>query len=290
MYSSADIIDAWRNYGIPRAKYPTLWDGSVACAFGPLGPEGLILHDHSGRTAGTAWSVGAGDVPKYTQGSYRGQAFWAGRYDGSNDYTTIGHQDFLNPGTGAFSISAWIKPTLNSYGPVVQKRNADGGITDVFSLSVGDNTYLGTAGNKVGLLLIFNGTGNARGYDTASDVLDGTDKNIVTTWDGSSIAIYVNGIQHSLVERMNAGSVSDLSPSGPVRIGTNNASANFYAGEIGPLMLHRRVLTANEIAALARHPLAAYEVNVPRYWMFSAASGARFAPWILKTRRQRTGA
>jgi hypothetical protein len=178
----------------------------------------------------------------------------------ASQYITIPHSASMSPGTGAFAISAWIKPpNANQFGVIAQKRMASGTVNDVWSVAVGGNTWLGATGKKVGIVVIFNGTGNARAYDTTADVVDGNFHHVLFCWSGSAATIYVDGVSVAITERVAAGSISACTPDGPVRIGTNVVSGgNFFSGLIDDLLYLPYVPDATKAGYLAAQRGAIY--------------------------------
>jgi hypothetical protein len=75
----------------------------------------------------------------------------------------------------------------------------------------------------------------------------------------------------------------------PLLIGKSNNSTTPFDGNLSDSRICSRTLTANEIAILARHPLAAYECRpLPRVFAFTGAA-VKFAPWLRRQRMRMTG-
>jgi hypothetical protein len=151
-------------------------------------------------------------------------------FDGSNDYVTIPHNSVLNPGSNPFSISCWIKPpNANQFSPILQKRNADGGIGQVFALAVAGDAFNAISGKKVSMTLLWNSTAAVRSFRTVADVADGNWHHLSGIWTGSEIQIWVDGINMSLASEFATGPTSTpMAPSGPLRIGVNTLSGGAY--------------------------------------------------------------
>ena len=243
-----NIVDDWMQYGKTCAKYPSLWKNCVF-ASGPLMPEGAVLKDYSERTAGATWSVGAGDVPKYTQASMRGQAFWAGKYDGTNDYASLTASIF--PTNADFTISAWIGPVnpAVNYVPV-----AFGDATYSYCI-IGKYTALETSLR----FAMYNGALNWKSATSTATVAANQLVHLTGTRSGNTIQIYVDGIAGTATTftgEIQAASVADIGA-------ITSSGRSFFACGIAGVSVYRRALTTNEIAILASHPLAAYEVDGP---------------------------
>ena len=175
-------------------------------------------------------------------------------FDGSNDYVTVPHNSVLNPGSSAFSLSCWIKPpSVNQFGTILQKRNADGGIGQAYSLSVATSGYDATVGKKISFTLLWNGTLVARSAHTTADVVDGNWHHVVAMWTGSAIKIYIDNVDRDLTYEVVTGTVSvALSPSGALRLGTNVVSGGaYYTGRQDDLRLFfSHALDASDVSAL----------------------------------------
>ena len=174
-------------------------------------------------------------------------------FDGANDYVTIPHNSVLNPGSSAFSISVWIKPpNSNQYGPILQKRNADGGIGQLYALAVATSGYDATVGKKVSFSLLWNSTAVVRSSHTTADVADGNWHHVVAIWTGSAIQIWVDGNSQSLTSEASSGTVSvALSPSGALRLGANVPGGLHYTGRQDDVRLFlSHALDASDVAAL----------------------------------------
>jgi hypothetical protein len=216
----------------------------------------------AGAAASDQFTADGAQDGTLTNGASRAGSPLAYSFDGVNDYITIPHNAALNPGTGAFAISCWINPTnVNQFGIISQKRMASGAVTDVWSVAVGGDTWLGTTGKKVGIVVIFNGTINARAYDTTNDVVDGNFHHVLFCWSGSSATIYVDGVSVAITERVAAGSISSCTPDGPMRFGTNVVSGgNFYSGLLDDFLYLPYVPSATQAGYFASQRGAIYQL------------------------------
>lgn len=183
-------------------------------------------------------------------------------FNGTNNFISVAHSTSLNPLTTAFALSAWIKPTnANQFAPIFQKRMNDNSITKLYSLAVGENTYLGTTGKKIGLALFFNGASQGIVADTSADVVDGNWHHVLAVWSGSAITIYIDGVSVSLTSRFNTGPFNTLTPDGPLRIGANVASGGAYFNGLMDDMLYLPYApTATQAGFLASQRGAIYQL------------------------------
>ena len=92
----------------------------------------------------------------------------------------------------------------------------------------------------------------ARVFTTSDLATSGTNQlplntwsHLTMTWASSTLRLYVNGTQVS--SRTAAGSLT--TGTGPLRIGGNSFSSQWFSGRIDELRVYRRALSASEIAA-----------------------------------------
>lgn len=232
-------VAAWIESRDPEAVTSSKATDLIGTNHGTLTSMDLTADPDTARIADT----GAGGV--------RALAF-----DGSNDYVNIPHNSVLNPGSSAFSISCWIKPqNANQYGPILQKRNSDGGIGQLFALAVATSGFDATVGKKVSFSLLWNSTSVVRSSHTTADVADGTWHHVVAVWTGSAIQIWVDGANQSLTSEASTGTVSvGMNPSGALRLGVNTPSGGlYYTGRVDDVRLfHGYQLDADDIAYLGQ--------------------------------------
>jgi hypothetical protein len=250
-----------------KPRYPSLWNDCVF-ASGPLGNEGFRLCDFTGRTPGATWSVGAGDVPKYTRGSVRGQAFFAGQYDGSNDSARCtGLADLTFPR----SFGGWFRVSAHTnFARLMVVAGTDGIST---SIALGDLRASAVSDLAVA------------GETTAQQFFPGSLNEwffLLTTWTSeASVIIRLNGnvvTPSSAPSTLIQGNVPDAALSLGARW-----DQSFAQVQIAATCVYRRILTPAEIATLALNPLEAYRVEVPRYYDFP--SSPTTAPWLWAARR-----
>lgn len=281
MSVDAFTAQAWLEYGREYARYPCLWDSSLAFASGPLMPEGATLRDYSGRTAGATWSVGAGDVPKYVQVSVKGQPFWAGSFDGSNDYADAGGIAYSATG---FSASCWVYVTdlshvnllLSAYGSGANYFQHVIGTTGRITSRIYDGvTYIGRASP--------NGTIAVNSW-----------YHIAMNWTGvaasSAVSIFVNGGRADSNNSQN-GTFASASAAAitSMKIGAQKEPAETHTlaeGYIAAARIMRRNVLDAEISTLSTHPLEAFRTVRPKYWMFPTT---HLWPWQIRRSRRVRG-
>jgi hypothetical protein len=234
--NSKEPIAAWIESRDPEAVTSSKATDLIGTNHGTLTSMDLTADPDTARIADT------------DAGGVRALAF-----DGSNDYVTIPHASVLNPGSSAFSISCWIKPpNSNQYGPILQKRNADGGIGQLYALAVATSGFDATVGKKISFSLLWNSTSVVRSSHTTADVADGNWHHVVAVWNGSAIKIYVDGVDRALTSEASTGTISvGMSPSGALRLGANVPGGFHYTGRQDDLRLFFGYqLDADDIAYL----------------------------------------
>lgn len=286
--SPAEIRDRWLNYGRRYARYPTLWDSSLAFASGPLAPEAGTLRDYSGRTSGAEWSVGAGDVPKYVQGTVRGGSFWAGQYDGTDDiasaslsletkYTVVcwrySANDYdANTSDGLWQIAAAADAThyVNLHKrPDHEDPNFDNAIGVTWDEGVKNNSYRYVRKNTA--------------YWPPAPTCYGVSCDAAA----NDAKLWVAGKPATTEYNKDGASVSAI-PTGNVTLSLARYRLVTYSAiSLAGCGVWNRALSDTEHAILARHPLAAYTVDVPKYWSF--APSTHLWPWQIRRSRRVRG-
>jgi hypothetical protein len=182
--------------------------------------------DSAGGTAGTLQNV------TFATGN-AGQAF---QFNGKNSFVMLPPTDDV-VGTGAFSVSAWIKTSAD--GVIIQQRDAANFNGEyVLAVTGGKINWLTYGGNQYG----FNIT-------TTKSVADNTWHQItaVRQADGSGV-IYIDGIQSGFL----SGTASPLGSGFKIYVGGDlRDNVAFFNGLIDDVALFNRGLTATEAKALA---------------------------------------
>jgi hypothetical protein len=161
-------------------------------------------------------------------GALAGDSDTGGTFDGVDDYVRVPNAASLNI-TGPFSIEAWIKVNAWDYDwqAIVTK---------------GDSAYrLHRYWSSDNLSSGFNADGDVQG---AANVNDGGWHYVVTTWDGSTKNLYVDGTLDS------SGSVSGplATNSYDLAIGENlEAPGRSWDGSIDEVTLYTKALSATEV-------------------------------------------
>jgi hypothetical protein len=189
----------------------------------------LIDRTGQGRTgtvSGAAWS---------TQGKNNG----ALSFDGVNDMVTVADANSLDLTTG-MTLEAWVFPTAlgaGSWRNVIIKERPGGEVYNLYANADTDapTTYVVRASLPDAPL-------DARG--TAQLPLNSW-THLATTYDGSTLRIFVNGVQ--VGTRAVSGAL--ITSSGAVRIGGNSIWGEYFQGRLDDIRIYNRALTATEISA-----------------------------------------
>lgn len=192
--------------------------------------SGTVAHDSSGNNNnatlnGATWINGI-----------NGNALY---FDGVNDYAQAPDSQSLDISGRQITVEAWIKPheLANLGKPIIDKRQS--GYHDGWALWKGEN--------PVPTLASFSVHGPLA---TTPDTVHGTTSlrndvfyNVVGTYDGAYIKIYVNGhFENSL------GATHDIPlNNGPLLIGHDIPNNYYYSGIIDEVRIYNRTLTASEI-------------------------------------------
>jgi glucose/arabinose dehydrogenase len=221
---------------------PTTNQSYVATFQASTGPGGLVaayaFDEGSGPTAGD--SSGSGN-----NGSV-GSATWstAGKYGNALSFTgsgarvTVPDSPSLHLTTG-MTLEAWVFPTAlgSEWRDVVYKAN--------------DNYYLeatSSAGRPVGGGIFGNVSGEA--YGTAA-LATNTWTHLATSYDGSTLRLYVNGTQVATAPRSGPIATSN----GVLTIGGDPAFGQQYAGRIDDVRVYDRALTPAQIQSDMNTPI-----------------------------------
>ncbi|HUS83435.1 MAG TPA: LamG domain-containing protein, partial [Dehalococcoidia bacterium] len=244
--------------GPTETPVPTPTDTPTPTEIPGCGTGGLVgqwtMEEGSGATINDSSSPA-------NNGTLFGDATWAspgqvGSYalslDGTGDYALVGDDACLDV-TGAITLATWVKPEKQGTQYLLKKATMDG--IDGYELS------LATSG-KAFVRLNQKASANTYRLDSTSDYpYDGsTWVHLAATYDGSTIRIYVNGVE-------------DGTPiAGPVAIATNDLSLGIGAqgdggvplqGQLDEARLYNRALSPEEIQSLAEVPPTPTPTDTP---------------------------
>jgi glucose/arabinose dehydrogenase/PKD repeat protein len=202
-------------------------------------PAGLVAAYSFDATSGTTLTdvTGAGHT-----GTITGATWTTGKYgnalafNGSNQLVTVADANDLDL-TTAMTLEAWVYPTAVDGWETAVFKGRSGGLA--YSLYSGGPNNGPPAG-----YITRTGTSNDIGADGVSALPLNAWSHIASTYDGSSIRLYVNG---SLV-RTTAAAGSIITTTNALTIGGNTVWPEWFAGRIDDVRIYDRVLSAQEIA------------------------------------------
>ncbi|HYI93670.1 MAG TPA: LamG-like jellyroll fold domain-containing protein [Bryobacteraceae bacterium] len=208
---------------------------------------GIIASDASGNAnagtvLGTTWVAG-----KY------GSSL---RFNGTSALVRVPDSNSLDV-TSAFTLEAWVYPTAsNSWRTVVMKEALSGLAYAIYSHN--------NSNRPAGYVSIGNSDQAANG--SAALALN-TWSHVAMTYNGSTMRLYVNGVQRG--SRAIAGAVPVTS--GGLSIGGNTVWGEYFAGSIDELRIYNRMLSVAEITTDMNTPISA---SGPSITMTAPANGS----------------
>lgn len=153
-----------------------------------------------------------------------------------------------------YTLEAWVYPTFIDavYRPIVARGSTS---------SSNDTWYLGIRNGVIDYFSLHTGNGLHLLNSPAIPVYEWT--HVVATFDGSTKALYFNGVQVASVQNLGA---LVYEGTAPVTIGTDweiTVPSGNFAGLIDEVSLYGRALTATEIADLSAAGAAGKSLNGP---------------------------
>jgi hypothetical protein len=211
-----------------------------------LGTSGLIsywrLGEHSGTTAadskgGNAGTYGGGFTLS-APGALSYDADSATSFNGSSGRVALPNNASLNL-TGDLTLEAWVKPSaVDNAQAVVAKAGSAASVSNrQFRLGLTNGQWRGTLWDTSG------GTYNAI---AATAPAAGTWQHVVFTVSGSSLTIYVNGVQSGTATFSGTRNAVN-SGSAIARLG--DGSREFFAGTVDEVAIYNVALTAAQVQA-----------------------------------------
>jgi fibronectin type 3 domain-containing protein len=218
-------VDAATNFGpySPVAGATTLTASNLVAAYAFGEGAGATVTDASGRghhgtVSNTTWT---------SQGRF-GSAL---SFNGSSSLVNVADAPALRLGN-AMTLEAWVFPTTvnSAWRDVIYKGN--------------DNYYLSATSSQSARPVgggIFNGH-NRESYGTSALAVN-TWTHVATTYDGSALRLYVNGIQ--VASRPVSGTLA--ASANPLQIGGDSIYGQFFSGRIDEIRIYNTALSAVQI-------------------------------------------
>ena len=164
--------------------------------------------------------------------------------DGVDDYVNCGNNDIYNLNiSNTFTISCWIRPeSLSTNQGIISKWGGDANSTPYDIMICSDGRIK---------ISIANGTSSSAIYLPSSCFAIGEWRNIVATYDGSTLRGYVDGIEEASSE------IDYTLTSNKNSLFIGRSSLNYYFdGDIDKVKIYSAVLGYNEIDS--ENPLSAF--------------------------------
>ncbi|MGZ4177879.1 MAG: LamG domain-containing protein [Solirubrobacteraceae bacterium] len=219
---------------------------TAAPALGATGPVGIWTLDEG---SGTTVTDGSGNG---NNGVLSGGTTWvpgisgsAVGFDGFSGQIKVEDNDALEP-AGAITVSAWVKHagSPGTYRYIVAK-GGNGCIAASYGL------YSGPSGGLQFYVSQHHGSVYARSPDAGQGIWDGNWHLAVGTYDGTTIRLYVDGVEVGSGTAWTGALEYLLPSSNDFYIGNYpSCQDHWFAGAIDDVMVWGRALSASEISAM----------------------------------------
>jgi predicted outer membrane repeat protein len=162
-------------------------------------------------------------------------------FDGSSDYIVVPHNPGLNPRSGDFTFSLWVKhPFQENYSSLIEKVDFNppwNGISAFMDVPAsGQLDFRNTDGESNSL------------YSNSSNLDNDTWTHLVMMRQGGNLKIYVNGV----LDSSKSVPVIDINNSYPLFFGCNQLQTYYqnYLGAMDDIRFYHRALSGTDIQAL----------------------------------------
>ncbi len=204
------------------------------------------IRDRMRTATGTVSGIASSTF--YTPGTL-GQAL---RFDGSNDYLTMGNA-FDQTGASAFSIAVWFRATTtdNVTRTFVSKASMS---PPYAGYTFGLNQVLDSSPGKVGFVLSDGVPTIMRRQTVTSTYNDGRWHQATVVYDGSKtiagVTIYVDGERQATTDADSASFAGSLTSTTHFQIGSRETTNQLFNGMLDDVRFYNRALSATEAKRL----------------------------------------
>lgn len=240
------VVDEVKIYGYARTGAQVAWDYNLGkpVAWWKM-DEGSwnnncstdTVFDSSGNAShGDACPNSTGPVGG-TTGKYNN----AGAFDGNNDYVSLGVPSALN--TRHVSVAAWVNlttPADSVTSEIYNRTNSSNAGTVALRKQASDNKYL--------FQIRLDGTESTVRGISSNDVATTGWHHLVGTYDGTTVKLYLDGIQQTSTHTQSGNIDTDTLNS--VEIGRNSAGSTFMKGSLDDVRVYNYALTAQQVKSV----------------------------------------
>jgi hypothetical protein len=156
-------------------------------------------------------------------------------FNGTNQQMSVAYRSAWN--TSALTVEAWIKTTATGVALIVSRDNGTNGHRDFqFRIDAGKVQFVNMRGNGVGATTVA----------SAGTVNDGAWHHVVAVRDGSTVTLYIDGVQDGHSTAMQA---PHLTGTSRIAVATNANNAAWLAGTLDEVAYYGTALAAARVAA-----------------------------------------
>lgn len=189
--------------------------------------------DESGEGNSGVLNTGDGATNKSVAGKFNR----AITFDGIDDYVALGNPVSLQI-TETITLSAWIKSNDKS-----EKKR----IINKLDSGAGQQSYTLFTGTNGKVIFKFWTGGVAKSVSSTTDIVDGNWHQVIATYDGSSMRIYIDGVLEATTSSITGAIDNDSSN---VDIGRKADNNQFFNGQIDDVRIYNRALSSEEVLSL----------------------------------------
>jgi glutamine amidotransferase PdxT len=254
---TAKARDAAGNITTSASVSFTVFNNSLVAAWGFNENTGTIANDNSGN--GNTGTLTNG--PTWSSSGKFGAAIL---FNGSSSLVNVNDANSLDL-TNGMTIEAWINPSnLTGYKTIICKENGTNNLA--YALSANNSTS-GTSNQRPDSRIRIGS--NTRTVTGTTKLPLNTWTHIASTYDGTTMRFYVNGVQVSTFAT--TGSIT--ATTNPFRIGGSTAlGSQYFTGLIDEVRIYNRALSAGEIQTDMNTPIAP-DVTSPTVGITAPAAG-----------------